>query len=354
MQLGIGTVPTSALFLTAILGLVLYLSIARVDAPRLEADAGHWRATTLIDADHIKLRLNDGEILRDVSLHLSGGEIYGLLGPNGAGKSTTIAVLLGLYPASGGTLRLFGDAPADPKALRRRIGVMPERAGCYGWMTATDYLVWYAGFYGGLQQPVPDLLRSVGLQDSARTPIAHFSHGMQQRLSLARGLVHGPELLILNEPTNGLDPRGRREIHDLLVDLARERRVGVLLCTHLLDDVERLCSRVGLIDGGRTVAEGTLSELVGETHAKLRYRLRVTGAPPPGALPQGVELLTHEGEWLQVAVAADAMPGLAGLWGDRMARGWGLTEIHAEAGGLEALYLRLTAEGRGESWEAAA
>ena len=217
----------------------------------------------LIDADHIKLRLAEREILKDVSLHLSAGEIYGLLGPNGAGKSTTIAVLLGLYPPGGGTLRLFGGTPADPKTLRRRIGVMPERAGCYGWMTATDYLVWYASFYGGLQQPLPDLLRSVGLQDSAHMPIAYFSHGMQQRLSLARALAHGPELLILDEPTNGLDPRGRREIHDLLVELTREHRVGVLLCTHLLDDVEHLCSRIGLIDGGRTVAEGTLAELLG-------------------------------------------------------------------------------------------
>jgi ABC-2 type transport system ATP-binding protein len=308
----------------------------------------------LIDADHIRLRLAEREILKDVSLHLSAGEIYGLLGPNGAGKSTTIAALLGLYLPSGGSLRLFSAAPSDPKALRRRIGVMPERAGCYGWMTATDYLVWYAGFYGGMQQPVPDLLRSVGLQDSAQVPIAHFSHGMQQRLSLARALAHGPELLILDEPTNGLDPRGRREIHNLLLELTGERRVGVLLCTHLLDDVERLCSRVGLIDGGRTVAEGTLAELLGGSHAKLRYRLRVTGAPPAGAWPEGIELLRREGDWLQVAVAADAAPRLAGLWGDLLARGWGVTEIHAEGGGLEALYLRLTAAGRDAGREEAA
>ena len=308
----------------------------------------------LIDANHIMLRLNDGNVLKDVSLNLSRGEIYGLLGPNGAGKSTTIAVLLGLYAPSGGDLRLFDGTSADPKALRKRIGVMPERAGFYGWMSPTQYLIWYASFYGGLQQPVAELLQLVGLGDSDDKPIGRFSHGMRQRLALARALVHGPELLILDEPTNGLDPRGRREIHDLLLQLTRERRAGVLLCTHLLDDVERLCSRVGIIDGGRTVAEGTLGELRGKVQGAVRYRLRVAGRLPDGALPQGVELLHREGDWWHVEVAVDALPRLPELWEQLIAHGWGVTEIHAESGGLEALYLRLTAAKSGDSWEEAA
>jgi ABC-2 type transport system ATP-binding protein len=309
----------------------------------------------LIDANHLKLSLNDAEILQDISLHLAPDEIYGLLGPNGAGKSTTIAVLLGLYRRSGGDLQLFDETSADPRAVRQRIGVMPERAGFYGWMSSAQYLMWYASFYGGLQQPVAELLRLVGLRDRGDEPLGRFSHGMRQRLALARALAHGPELLILDEPTNGLDPRGRREIHDLLLQLTRERRVGILLCTHLLDDVERLCSRVGIIDRGRTVAESTLAELLGEDHqGAVRYRLRPAGPLAGAVLPRGIELLRRDGEWWDVAIAADVLPQLPRLWEQLLRDGWGITEIHAEGGGLEALYLRLRAATERDGWEEAA
>ena len=111
----------------------------------------------LIDANHLKLTLNGRAVLQDVSMHMEAGEIYGLLGPNGAGKSTSIAVLFGLYPLDEGQLRLFGETRVDAMAMRRRIGVMPENAGFYEWMSAKDYLSWYAGFYSGLQQPVSGL-----------------------------------------------------------------------------------------------------------------------------------------------------------------------------------------------------
>jgi ABC-2 type transport system ATP-binding protein len=296
----------------------------------------------LIDANHLSLNLEGQRILSDINLHLWRGEIYGLLGPNGAGKSTTIALLLGLYAADSGKLRLFDSPQADPVNLRRRIGVMPEHAGFYDWMSANDYLVWHAGFYGGLQQSVAELLELVGLGDTGRKPISQFSRGMTQRLALARALVHGPELLILDEPTNGLDPRGRREVHDLLLQLAKERQVGILLCTHLLDDVERLCSTIGIIDQGRTITEGTLADLLGSGDAVLRYRLRMSQIPDDKNLPKGVKLLHQEGDWWHVEVAAAALPQLPALWQGLIAAGWGLTEIHAEGGGLEELYLRLT------------
>lgn len=298
----------------------------------------------LIDTNHIQFSLSDQPILKDVSLHLQGGEIYGLLGPNGAGKSTTIAVLLGLYRPNAGRLALFGEDDGDPLAQRRRIGVMPEHAGFYEWMRARDYLAWYASFYGGLQQPVSTLLGQVGLQDNGMTPIGQFSRGMQQRLALARALVHAPELLILDEPTNGLDPRGRREIHDLLLQLAGERQVGILLCTHLLDDVERLCHRIGIIDQGRTVVEGTLGDLLGAGNSSLRYRLRSDKVPANLALPDGLWLRQHDQDGWHVEVSVGMAEHLPDLWTDLLTHGWGITEIHAESGGLEALYLRLTTQ----------
>jgi ABC-2 type transport system ATP-binding protein len=295
-----------------------------------------------VNANHLRLTLNGRAILRDVSVHIEPGEIYGLLGPNGAGKSTTIAVLLGFYTPDGGKRRLFDGATDDPLALRRRIGVMPEDAGFYGWMSVHDYLAWYAGFYGGLQQPVGELLRLVGLADSGRRPIGQLSRGMRQRLALARALVNAPDLLILDEPTNGLDPRGRREIHDLLLQLAAERRVGVLLCTHLLDDVERLCGRIGILDRGLTVGEGSLSGLLGGVGTGRRFRLRMTAVPDGRSLPPGIEPLRRDGDWWHLGVSQEAVSQLPDLWGALLARGWRYSEIHAEGGGLEELYLRLT------------
>ena len=121
----------------------------------------------LVDANHIKLALAGRTIGQDVSIHIGKGEIYGLVGPNGAGKSTSIAVLLGLYVRDQGEIRLFDEVPSDWLALRRRIGVMPEHAGFYEWMSAEEYLTWYAGIYGGLREPAAELLRRVRLPGSA-------------------------------------------------------------------------------------------------------------------------------------------------------------------------------------------
>jgi ABC-2 type transport system ATP-binding protein len=298
----------------------------------------------LVNANHLKLTLNGRSILQDVSVHIERGDIYGLLGPNGAGKSTTIAVLLGLYETDAGEVRLFDAPHSDQLALRGRIGVMPERAGFYEWMSAQDYLAWYASFYGGLQQPAADLLRLVGLGDSGKQPIGQFSRGMQQRLALARALVDGPELLILDEPTNGLDPRGRREIHDLLLRLAAKRHVGILLCTHLLDDVERLCSRIGIINDGRTRPEASLQELAAMQAVGRRFRLRLERPPVDlSSLSAGVTLTSEGQGWWQCAIAADNTTPLPTLWEDLLVgHDWDIAEIHAEGGGLEALYLQLT------------
>ncbi len=307
----------------------------------------------LIDANHLHLNLQGQTILEDVSLHLAAGEIYGLLGPNGAGKSTTIALLLGLYQADRGDLKLFDTEPRDNVALHRRIGVMPEHAGFYEWMSANDYLVWYAGLYGGLLQPVDSLLQQVGLEATGHKPISQFSRGMKQRLGLARALVHGPELLILDEPTNGLDPRGRREIHDLLLSLADERRVGILLCTHLLDDVERLCSRIGILDRGRNVAEGSLPELLGANRSGRRYRLRIRGVPDNQQLPPDLKLLRRDGDWWHVEISPTMAADPSRVWEDLLVHGWQYTEIHAESGGLETLYLQLTGAATDKQEEAA-
>jgi ABC-2 type transport system ATP-binding protein len=299
----------------------------------------------LVEIADLQLSLHGLRILAGVSLHMQAGEIYGLLGPNGAGKSTTLSVLAGLRPASSGRASVLGLDPwRERRALHRRIGVLPEQAGFYDWMSGADYLIWVASLYGrnGRRSAVGERLAQVGLDPVARAPIGTYSRGMKQRLGLARALLKDPELLVLDEPTNGLDPRGRREIHDVLLGLSRERKVGVLLCTHLLDDVERLCSRIGVIHRGRTVLEGSLSELLARRQARSRYRLRLTQQPPAAALVPDFTILAREGEWWYVEIGETRYPDA--VWSALLASGWPITEIHRVGGGLEALYMSLTDE----------
>lgn len=163
---------------------------------------------------------------------------------------------------------------------------------------------------------------------------------MRQRLGLARALIAEPDLLILDEPTNGLDPRGRREIHDLLLEFAG-RGVGILLCTHLLDDVERLCRRIGIIVDGRTVAEGEITALIRTKGHLSRYRLRLDGDPPRKDLrTEHVSVIAREGEWWIVDLDSAISPDAA--WRELLFCGWPVLEIQREGGGLEDLYLALT------------
>src|SRR5262249_9777276 len=158
-----------------------------------------------------------------IRLSLWPGQVYGLIGPNGAGKSTTVAAALGLLKREAGSIAVFGrDPKLEPEAARADVGVLLEQNGLYGWMTAADYLTFFARLQKRDFTPAAVLrrLEAVGLVASASQAIGTFSHGMRQRLGLARALIGDPALLILDEPTNGLDPRGRREMHDLLLRLA--------------------------------------------------------------------------------------------------------------------------------------
>ena len=282
-------------------------------------------------------------ILHDVRLALGSGEIYGLLGPNGAGKSTTIAATLGLLSPDGGQIRVFGQDPrAAAPALYGRIGVLPEQNGFYDWMSADEYLVFFAALHDRTLEPqeVRDRLAAVGLEPRARQAIGTYSRGMRQRLGLARALIANPQLLILDEPTNGLDPRGRRDIHDLLLGLA-QRGVGILLCTHLLDDVDRLCRRVGVIVDGRTVAEGAIADQIRTENRRVRFRLRLAGDPPRAPCGhEPVSVVAHEGAWWVVDLDPAIAPEAA--WRELLFRGWPIAEIRREGGGLEDLYLGLT------------
>lgn len=300
----------------------------------------------LAEAIHLAVRIGGRPVLEDVSLSVREGEICGLLGPNGAGKSTTIAALTGLRPASGGSVSVLGlDPRRRSMEAHRAIGVLSEHAGCYEWMSAGEYLGWFGKLYGRrlTAARIIERLARVGLHDSA-LPVGAFSRGMKQRLGLARALVNDPRLLILDEPTNGLDPRGRREIHDVLLELAWRHRVGILLCTHLLDDVDRLCNRIVIIDRGRAVLEGALPDLLSTPEAAGRYRLRMTSPEAGARLPDGVRLEGFQGDWREVVIPATSPA--PSVWRRMLDDGWPIGEIHQSGSGLESLYLRLVEKDR--------
>ncbi len=297
----------------------------------------------LIEIRNLKLNLGTHAVLRDVNLTLQKGQIYGLLGPNGAGKSTTISVITGLRAPTAGSVRVLDlDPVADSLHLHSRIGVLAEQAGFYDWMSAGDYLMWFASLYQKNldKTEIVHLLSRVGLAGQSPAPIATYSRGMRQRLGLARALINQPELLILDEPTNGLDPRGRREIHDVLLDLSVNHGVGILLCTHLLDDVDRLCTRIGIIAQGRTLLEGSIADLLSAQRAAVRYRLRVDSTDETLRIPDDITLLARAGDWWHVEIANHIKP--AGAWRKLLDAGIRIDEIHREGGGLEELYMSVT------------
>ena len=209
-----------------------------------------------------------------LSLRVAPGEIYGLLGPNGAGKTTTIMMLLGLTEPSAGQARVLGlDPTRQALAVKRRVGYLPDAVGFYGRLTGRENLR-YTAELNGLQpdaakDTIAVLLDQVGLADAADRPTSGYSRGMLQRLGIADALVKDPAVLILDEPTTAIDPAGVAEMLALIRGLVDERGVGVLLSSHLLGQVERLCSRVGIFWSGRLLAEGTPEEL----------RERAAGAP---------------------------------------------------------------------------
>mgnify|MGYP002331892670 CR=1 FL=1 len=214
---------------------------------------------TALEFREVHKSLGGKLILRGISFSVYVGDVFGYLGPNGAGKTTTIRVLLDLLPPDGGEVRLFGR-PSDPEA-RRRIGFVLENDGLFDGLTAAENLALFARLYGVSRPKVGELLELVGLGGKEGDRVGTFSKGMRQRLALARALLHDPELLVLDEPTAGLDPTGQMEVRELIRELAGGGKT-VFLSSHNLDEVERLCNRIALIHHGEIRLQGDMRELM--------------------------------------------------------------------------------------------
>jgi ABC-2 type transport system ATP-binding protein len=211
------------------------------------------------------LRKNYGSVraLQGVSVSIHPGEVYGLLGPNGAGKSTLIKVLLGIVRRSEGTAKLLNE-PAGTSSVRRRVGYLPEDHQFPLYHTGETLLEFYGQLYGlsrdERKKRIPEVLELVGLRKRGSSTIRTYSKGMKQRLGIAQAIFHQPEVIFLDEPTDGVDPAGRREIRDMMQTLKDEGRT-VFLNSHLLGEVEQVCDRVAIMQNGQIVRQGTVAEL---------------------------------------------------------------------------------------------
>ena len=242
------------------------------------------------------------QAVEDVSLEVGRGEVVGLLGPNGAGKTTVIKMLLGLVHPDAGEVMLLGRSATDP-AARTRVGYLPELFRYQPWLSAAEVLALHARLSGVAVSAAEqrDCLSLVGLAERTGDRVGGFSKGMQQRLGLAVALVAQPEFVVLDEPTSALDPVGRVDVRDVVLDL-RARGVAVLLNSHLIGEVERVCDRVVILDRGRVAASGTLAELLG----RRELRLRLTEVSPRAeARLAATGRVARADDWFTVALPAE-------------------------------------------------
>jgi ABC-2 type transport system ATP-binding protein len=237
--------------------------------------------------------------VRGISLAIAEGDIFGFIGPNGAGKTTTIRILATLIQPTSGDARVCGiSVRKDPRKIRERVGYMPDSFGVYEEMRVDEYLEFFAAAYGlrgaRRREVVAQILKLVELESIADKLVGHLSRGTQQRLGLARVLVHDPKVLLLDEPASGLDPRARIEIRELIKELGRMGKT-VLVSSHILADLADICNKVGIIEKGRLLFTGTIAELSAKTQAS---RIVSVGAE------EGPE---------RVRAALEGLSGVAGL-----------------------------------------
>jgi len=218
----------------------------------------------IISVENLVKKYDGYTALDGLTFTVEHGDIFGFLGPNGAGKTTTIRILTAIIKADSGNVLIDGhDIFGEPLTVKKIINALPESNGYYEWMTGREYLQFFSNLYEEKTsgQEIYNLLGVVGLHDKEGHLIRSYSRGMKQRLGIARALINRPKLLFLDEPTNGLDPKGRRDIHDLLIGLNQKHGTTIFLSTHLLDDVERLCNRIAIINYGKIVRVGDLDRM---------------------------------------------------------------------------------------------
>jgi ABC-2 type transport system ATP-binding protein len=277
------------------------------------------------------------------------GEIFGLLGPNGAGKSTTLHCISGLLRPDGGRVRVLGhDVVREPRRARAALGIVPQELALYEDLSARQNLAYWGEAYGlrgpELARRVDAVLEQVGLAERSREKVARYSGGMKRRLNFGCGIVHGPRVLLLDEPTVGVDPQSRVRLLELVREEARAG-ISVLYTTHYMEEAEDLCDRLAIVDGGRIMALGTLEELRGRTAE--RDLLRLSGTFDPRAAREAlvrladVEVVSAEPDLLMLAMEG-ATRKLTAVFAALAEAGADVRETTLSQPSLESLFIELT------------
>jgi ABC-type multidrug transport system ATPase subunit len=233
-------------------------------------------STRIIQVKNLSKRFGNFQAVKDVSFTVNKGDVFGFLGPNGAGKSTTIRCLLSLIQADSGSIELFGkDLKNDRKEILRQIGSIIEKPDFYKYMSARKNLEVFARISGADVDgsDIQNMLEFVGLGDRGPHKVSGFSHGMKQRLGIAQTLLHNPELIVLDEPTTGLDPQGIVEVRNLILKLKNEQHKTILLSSHQLSEIELIANRMVIINKGMSIVEGDVAELLNSTELMVSYEV---------------------------------------------------------------------------------
>jgi len=315
----------------------------------------------MIEIDHITKRFGAVTAVDNVSFSVGRGEVLGFLGPNGAGKSTTMKMVTGFLRPDRGTIRIGGlDIAASPVEVKRWIGYLPEGAPLYGEMTTRGFLRFIAGIHGfrgaDAERRIADVMEKVSLESVMEMPIDTLSKGFKRRVGLAQAILHDPRMLILDEPTDGLDPNQKHEVRSLIKSMSAEK--VIILSTHILEEVDAVCTRATIIANGRIVSDGTPEELLSRSrlHNALRLSLAISD-PDEATVDHVVETLLSLPDVSQAEVSSQsdgtlellALPAgtepLAGPVSAAVhANGWHVTGLHVERGRLDDVFRAMTTD----------
>lgn len=304
----------------------------------------------MLELTHVTKTFNDVKAVDDISLSINRGQVVGLLGPNGAGKTTTMRMIATVLEPDSGSIQVFGASTVtDSLSIRRRLGFLPENNPLYGDMMVSEYLDFVGRTKGvkgrALERSVREAVEETRLTSVYFTPIEELSKGFKQRVGLAQAILHKPDLLILDEPTEGLDPNQRVEIRELIKALGKERTV--LLSTHVLQEVSLTCNRVIIINHGKVIADGSTEELIQKSTAATTTVVEGAGIDPKKiegvAGVAGVTVHQQPNNMLHIEIASAADIDIRPLIFElALAEHWKLSELHQQSQSLEDVFRNLT------------